>query len=234
MDEQTNTATAQGANAQPETVTPTTEGTANSAPQTENTADNSDTVLTDGDLGQGEDGAQSTETGEQKQVDPEDLEPADGVYKFYNEDGSEVSAEDASGFQDAFKEAHLTSRQAKILKNAYDKAVAENMQKSVHEISTSWKNAVLQDKELGGANLPTTKLNLGRAMERFGSPELKQFLNESRLGNHPSMVRFINNVGKAVGEDRFVGNGSSASVRKDPNADAQRWYPHSPKLWGNN
>lgn len=214
---------------QPETNQAVAQSVDNQATNTTVSENNSDNVLTD-ELGHQETDAKSNQA-EVKEVDPEDQVP-EGDYKFFNEDGTEVSAEDAAGFQSAFKEAHLTSRQAKLLRDKYNKAVSEGLQQNVKRMSDAWRQEVEQDKELGGANLETTKLNLGRAIDACGSPELRQFLKESRLGNNPAMVRFINNVGKMIGEDRFVGGNSGASKAKDPIAEAKRLYPNSPKLWG--
>lgn len=204
---------------------------ANQATQPQAEENNSTNVLTE-ELGQSEVDAQSKATAqEEKTLDPQDQVP-EGDYKFFDESGNEVSAEEAAGFQSAFKEAHLTSRQAQILKTAYDKSVSEGLSQQIENTSKQWRQEVERDKELGGANLATTKLNLGRAIDVCGSPELRQFLKESRLGNNPHMVRFINNVGKMIGEDRFVGGNSGAGNRKDPIAEAKRLYPNSPKLWG--
>ena len=223
------TATTEAPVQQTETNQAVTQGADNQATNTTVSENNSDNVLTD-EIGHQETDAKSNQT-EVKEVDPEDQVP-EGDYKFFNEDGTEVSAEEAAGFQDAFKEANLTSRQAKLLRDKYNKAISEGLQQNVKKMSDAWRQEVEQDKELGGANLATTKLNLGRAIDVCGSPELRQFLKESRLGNNPAMVRFINNVGKMIGEDRFVGGNSGAGSVKDPVAEAKRLYPNSPKLWG--
>lgn len=165
-------------------------------------------------------------------VDPEDTVP-EGEYKFYNEDGTEVSAEDAAGFQDVFKEANLTSRQAKQLKTAYDKEMTKirtQIEEQSKAIGNEWLSEVRADKELGGANITATKKNIGEAIDAFGNDELRQFFRSSRLGNHPEMVRFLNNVGKAVSQDRFI-NGNGASRTETPSDRARRLYPNSPDLW---
>lgn len=49
-------------------------------------------------------------------------------------------------------------------------------------------------------------------MDKFGSPELKQYLNETGLGNHPELVRIFANIGKAMSEDGLV-TGNSGGVK---------------------
>lgn len=165
-------------------------------------------------------------------VDPEDTVP-EGEYKFYNEDGTEVSAEDAAGFQSAFKEANLTSRQAKQLKAAYDKEmtkIRDQIANQARVLGNEWLSEVRADRELGGENITATKKNIGEAIDAFGNDALREFFKSSRLGNHPEMVRFLNNVGKAVSQDRFI-NGNGASRTETPSDRARRLYPNSPDLW---
>lgn len=221
------------------TGAPAPTGAENTAPNTETTApapqgteQNTvpETVKDEGVLTDEVKQSEEKQPEPQKEIDPEDLEPSDGVYKFFNEDGTEVSAEDAEGFQSAFKEAHLTSRQAKLMKGAYDKAIADLNDRFVSS-SNQWLKEVKADKELGGENLTATKMNIGNALEVCGTPELRQFLKDTRLGNNPEMVRFLNNVGKLVSQDKFV-NGNGASRIESAYEMAKRRFPNSPEMWG--
>jgi hypothetical protein len=61
------------------------------------------------------------------------------------------------------------------------------------------------DKEFGGDKLSE---NLGvakKALDAFGTAELRSLLNQSGLGDHPEVIRFMYRAGKAISEDRFVG-----------------------------
>lgn len=250
MAEQNTTAQTEGATAQAVDTAQTT--TAQVAPAQEAQPAQTDTqaeplqadgadegVLTDS-LGQDNSNAQSDQNtegsesseGEKQEVDPDDTVP-EGEYIFFDEQGQEVAADEVANFQSVFKEAHLTIRQARQLKAAYDKAVGEistQLQQNAINQSNEWLRTVKNDRELGGNNLNNTKLNIGRAMEAFGSPELKEYLKTSRMGNHPDFVRFMNNVGQAIGEDKFIGGSSGRSPAEV--AEAKRLYPNSPELWG--
>ena len=76
-----------------------------------------------------------------------------------------------------------------------------------------WAEQVKADKDLG------TDASIGaaqKAMDKFGSPELKQYLNETGLGNHPELVRIFANIGKAMSEDGLVtGNSGGAKSAAD-------------------
>jgi hypothetical protein len=43
-----------------------------------------------------------------------------------------------------------------------------------------------------------------KALDAFGTAELRSLLNESGLGNHPEVIRFMFRAGKAISEDSMV------------------------------
>lgn len=90
----------------------------------------------------------------------------------------------------------LVDLQAKYVQEQ-QKAVMTNYQRTVEE----WKKASIQAL---GAEYKTEIGVAAKALERFGSPELRQLLNETGLGNHPEMIKFALKIGKAVSEDGFV------------------------------
>ncbi len=102
---------------------------------------------------------------------------------------------------------------------------AEHQQKAVNDASEAWLKATKSDAEVGGEKLNDALAAGRRAMDAFGTPALKGLLNESRLGNHPELVRFIARVGKAISDDTFVSGDRSAVTR---GADmASRLYPNT-------
>jgi hypothetical protein len=109
----------------------------------------------------------------------------------------------------------LVEIHASVLASAQAKATAafEAQQKA-------WVSEVTADKELGGANLEASTKIAQRAVERFGSPAIKQLLNESGLGNHPELVRMFHRIGKAVAEDRVSGTTASQSGTAKPTQEA--------------
>jgi hypothetical protein len=56
-----------------------------------------------------------------------------------------------------------------------------------------------------------------KALDAFGTTELRSLLNESGLGNHPEVIRFMFRAGKAISEDSMVtgtkGEAKSAGPR---------------------
>lgn len=80
-----------------------------------------------------------------------------------------------------------------------------------NEQQQSWQTEIQNDPELGGDKLPTTVANIARVMDRFATPEVRDILNQTGLGNNPHLVRFMNAVGKQFAEGGVVPGGRPSS-----------------------
>jgi len=89
--------------------------------------------------------------------------------------------------------------------------MAEKQQAQMEEIRNEWAESAKTDKEFGGDKLPESLMSAKKALEAFGTPELKTLLNESGLGNHPDVIRFMVRAGKAISEDGFVSGARGAA-----------------------
>lgn len=145
-----------------------------------------------------------------------DGKAADGVqpgapekYDFAMPEGVELDGKAADEFSVLAKELKLSQADAQRVAN-----VAVKMQQQQAETHAStvkgWADQCKTDKEFGGDNLEPNMAVARKAIDTFGSPELKTLLNSSGLGNHPELVRFAFKAGKAVSEDTFVRSGSRA------------------------
>jgi hypothetical protein len=157
---------------------------------------------------------------------PQDDKPADGdkpadkpddkeqkqegapeKYEFQAGEGVELDAEALKDFEPVARELNLTTEQAQKLVDAYPKILAgvQQRQADAWQAQTEeWAATVKADKEIGGDKLTA---NLGvaqRALDTFGTPELKEYLNGTGLGNHPELVKAFVKVGKAMSEDGVV------------------------------
>lgn len=159
-------------------------------------------------------------------------------YNFKQEYG--FSAEDNTKLTDIFKKAKLSQEQADILLNAYHGDIANLGQQFDNELQAAivnqrntWANQVKADNELGGQNFANTKLNIGRVMQQFGTPELKNFLNESGLGYNPDFVRFMNKVGTMIGNDsNFINSNGAIPTEQEKHEQMLRnLYPNSKELF---
>ncbi len=147
-------------------------------------------------------------------ADPEKPEeskaPDDGApekYEFTAGEGVELDTEALKDFEPVARELNLTNEQAQKLVDAYPKILAgvQQRQAEAWQAQTEeWAATVKADKEIGGDKLTA---NLGvaqRALDTFGTPELKEYLNGTGLGNHPELVKAFIKVGKAMSEDGMV------------------------------
>lgn len=172
---------------------------------------------------------------------PDPLDAVPETYAFLDDSGANIQMpdEDRAAFNAAFKDANLTQRQANSLYKSYQvagKKMAEQLNAQYQEAfinrSKEWISAIKSDPEIGGDHYKDTKSNIGRVMARFGTPALRQFLNESQDGYNPEMVRFFNNVGKALSEDSFVNGNGGAPTHEDQIKMDRGLYPNSPDTWG--
>lgn len=144
---------------------------------------------------------------------------AEVAYEFKAPDGMELDKDATTAFTAIAKDLKLAPDAAQKVVD-----IAVGMQQRAVEAHTKqvaeWADQVKADKELGGDKLPQTLATAQKAMA-LGPPELKQLLNDSGLGNHPAVVRFMFTVGKALSEDKFVPSGGAVTTGDM----ASRLYP---------
>lgn len=122
-------------------------------------------------------------------------------------EGVEVDAETLSEAQALLGELKLPQDQAQRLVDFYagkirqfGGAQAENWVK----LNEKWVSDFKADREIGGDRIQDTVAAATRAMDRFGTPGLREALAMTGAGNHPEVIRFVARVGRATAEDRFV------------------------------
>ena len=78
---------------------------------------------------------------------------------------------------------------------------------------------------MGGSRFEQARAAAQKALNRFGTPELRRTLDELWVGNNPQLFRFFVRVGQAVSEESWVG------ARTGPTAlsAAETLYPHQNK-----
>lgn len=91
----------------------------------------------------------------------------------------------------------------------------EAMQEAIETQAEQWAEESKGDKEFGGDAFAENLSLAKSALDQFGTPELKALLNQSKLGNHPEVLRFMVRAGKAISQDGFVPGRQSNAARKD-------------------
>lgn len=87
-------------------------------------------------------------------------------------------------------------------------------QQSLADLKTQFATDLANDPKLGGEQLDANLAIAQRAINTYGSDELKSMLTESGLIKHPELVRFFHAVGQTVSEDTNVdGTASQGGVK---------------------
>ncbi len=158
--------------------------------------------------GEGQQEKAENQDGEQQKTEKEQKqEGAPEKYEFTAAEGVDLDTEALKDFEPVARELNLTNEQAQKLVDAYPKILAHAQQRQAEAWQAQteeWAATVKADKEIGGDKLTA---NLGvaqRALDTFGTPALKEYLNGTGLGNHPELVKAFVKVGKAMSEDGVV------------------------------
>ncbi|MBN4831713.1 peptidase [Enterobacter hormaechei] len=161
---------------------------------------------------------------------PQDDKPADGdkpaekpddkeqkqdgapeKYEFKPAEGQELDTAALEQFEPIARELNLTNEQAQKMVDLYGTKIMPMVQKqqaeSWQKTTEQWAADVKADKEIGGDKLTANLSAAQRALDQFGTPELKEYLDSTGLGNHPALVKAFIKVGKAMSEDKVVTGG---------------------------
>lgn len=127
------------------------------------------------------------------------------VYEFQAMEGQEFDPEVMKSFSEIAKELDLPQDAAQKVLDKVAPKILERQMQALENVRNEWAESARTDKEFGGDKLNDNLVVAKKALDSFGTPELRKLLNESGLGNHPEMIRLMYRAGKAISEDRFVG-----------------------------
>lgn len=130
-------------------------------------------------------------------------------------DGVELNPEVLADFKAIAKELGIPQEKAQQLVDL--QVQMENnrvaaIEQAIVDQSKQWADAVKADKDIGGEKFEKTKEVAIKAVERFGSPELRNLLIDSGLGNHPEMVKLFHRIGQSISEDGLVLPGTQSNT----------------------
>lgn len=143
---------------------------------------------------------------------PEDAAP-DEYADFDIPEGVTVNDDDLTAFRALAKDMNLTQEQAQKLVTMQTEAV-QRQQDAWQAQQEQWVEGLKSDKEFGGNKFSENVAVASKALEQFGTPELKEALDASGYGNHPELVRVFYRIGKAISEDGGVSGGDAAGTSK--------------------
>lgn len=142
-----------------------------------------------------------------EEKDEQKPEGAPDKYEFKAGEGVELDSGAMADFEPVARELNLTNEQAQKLVDVYPKILAGVQQRQVEawqKQTEGWAETVKADKEVGGDKLTSNLSAAQRALDQFGTPELREYLDGTGLGNHPELVKAFIKVGKAMSEDGVI------------------------------
>lgn len=149
-------------------------------------------------------------------------------YEFKAPEGQQFDAEIIGKYSEVAKELNLTQDAAQKLVETMGPKIAERQIAQIEAIRNEWMQSAQIDKEFGGDKLQENLSVAKKALDSFGTPELRTLLQQSGLGNNPEIIRFMYRAGKAISEDTFVSSSAGANSGKqnagDFNAKAAALY----------
>ena len=153
---------------------------------------------------------------------PKDAGGPPEKYELQVPENVKFEGEEREQFESFAKDLGLSQEQAQKLFErdlAVRKSIEERVNAEADAAIKGWLEAARADKEYGGERFDANIAVARKALEAFGTPELKAMLDSSGLGNHPEAIRFMYRVGKAISEDKLV--------LGDRRQEAKRFYTAS-------
>ena len=140
----------------------------------------------------------------------------------------ELDPEVLTAFGEVAKELDLPQEAAQKVLDKVAPVMQARQAAVVEQVKLDWANESQADKEFGGESLNDNLEIAKSSLNAFGTDALKSLLQESGLGNHPEVIRFMYRAGKAISEDSYVGNSLGANAKggipKDFNGIANALY----------
>lgn len=139
-------------------------------------------------------------------------------YEFVMPEGFTLDEKALGDFTPVLKELDLDNPKAQKLVDAFaqfKKAEVLNHQATMTAMEATWRESIEKDPSIGGAALLE---NLGAARALISkydtNNELADFLETSRAGNNPAVVRFLVKLGKADAEAKMHSGTRNATEAK--------------------
>lgn len=170
-----------------------------------------------GDAAKGSE-APATEQAPQAEAEaPADAKPVvPEKYEFKAPDGREFDGETIAAYSEVARELGLSQDAAQKLLDRMGPQMAQRQEAQIQAVRDEWRKSATSDREFGGPALAENLSVAKKALDAFGTPELRDLLNTSGLGNHPEVIRLFYRAGKAISEDRFVSGSASTAKARGP------------------
>jgi hypothetical protein len=134
-------------------------------------------------------------------------------------DGMKVNQPMLEEFKTIAKELDLSQEKAQRLIDLQVKHIQsfqDGLVETFNQTKKEWKEATIAAlKEAGIVDYQKELIFASKAIERFGTPDLRKFLNQTGVGNQKEMVNFFLKVGKAISEDKLIDGKNKTGEKSD-------------------
>jgi hypothetical protein len=159
------------------------------------------------------------EQGAEKPVVPE-------KYEFKAPEGTQLNPEVIGKFEGVARELGLSQDAAQKVVDAMAPQLAAAQAAQFETVKTEWANSARTDKEFGGDKLNENLSVAKKALDAFGTPELRTLLNDTGLGNHPEIIRAFYRAGQKISGSNLVVGGAAGAASTSA---AATLYPNQAK-----
>lgn len=192
---------------------------------------NNGAAATGAEGGEGGDGSAKQEGGDGLSLDddkgllnqnPEEAPLSDADYSFDMPEGFDLGDDVKT---DLIKIAKENNVKPEVAKQFVEKHIALKQQElaTAKETIESWRQATINDPDIGGAYIQQTMKNVNNALSAPGGSEFASILKQTGLQNHPAVVKFLNHYGNIVKNDSVRG-GSPANTNATDQAKLDSLY----------
>lgn len=142
-------------------------------------------------------------------------------YDFAMPEGVALDTAAADEFSSIAKELKLSQADAQKVADVGAKMAQRQQEQHAKQVQT-WVDSVKTDKEIGGDKLDENLAVARNAIKTYGTPELKEILDGTGLGNHPAFVKAFYKIGLTLKTDDIV-RGGTTTGGEDP---AKKMFPN--------
>ena len=166
------------------------------------------------------------QTPEQASAEQQPKAGAPEVYEFKAAEGQTFDPEFVKSYSEVARELNLTQEAAQTMIDKVGPVLAQQQAAQIAQVRNDWAEASKVDAEFGGTKFNENLAIAKQSIDKFATPEFKQMLDDTGLGNHPEWIRYCYRVSKAFSPDNFEGgHKEGGAAPNDFNSMASRLYP---------
>jgi hypothetical protein len=167
--------------------------------------------------------AEAAVTSREEQSSSEKVGAPEKYDEFVAPEGTELGSAVMTDFESAARELNLSQDAAQTMLNKVLPSMKASYEGQIETAKTTWAEASTADSEFGGDQLNQNVATAKKALDAYGSDNLRGLLNQTGLGNHPEVIRMLWKVGQTLSEDGVV-NGVPAPAKEMDTA--KRLFPN--------